>query len=421
MGNLAYFHRSMPESPKGREIDRIADTGATIAARGDDIESLGERMLRAADTLKMLVDGQIGAGLSLDEVRDQGEQVHADLKRAGERYRPSGTAIGDYGRVVAEVAPGLNRAADDCETLWETVRSRAAAADDAADTPAGEDGGTDVREAAAASAASSLSAAKEEWEEAARRFDGYYDTWDDAYDGAVAGLRGANEDGVRDGFWDDALPFIEAVVMVLEAVGILLVIAALVVGGPLVAVLATVVAILALLGTIVLFAKQRKDGTDLAMAIIGVIPFGKFGKLADLPAIASAGSRVPRLSGFRNLMLAGEEFGALRTHYDVITGLAREAWGSAGVRTFDTATAGSRAIQRMISGAPYVIERTRATRSADMLFGRLLGVGDSASGAGAWDLHWGYRQAQVTVYSVYDTVDGRIEALQQDRTVDAWR
>lgn len=421
MGNLAYFHRSMPESPKGREIDRIADTGSAIAARGDRIESLGERMLRAADTLKMLVDGQVGAGLSLDEVRDQGEQVHADLRRAGERYRPSGTAIGDYGRVVAEVAPGLNRAADDCEALWETVRSRASAVDDAADTPAGEDGGTDARESATASAASSLTSAKEEWEEAARRFDGYYDTWDDAYDSAVAGLSDANEDGVRDGVWDDALPFIDAVVKVLEAVGVLLVLAALVVGGPLVAALATVVAILALLGTIVLFAKGRKDGKDLAMAIIGVIPFGKLGKLADLPAVASAGSRVPWLSGFRNVMLAGEEFGALRTHYDEITRLAEHDWGTAGIRTFDTATAGSRAIQRMISGAPYVVDQVQLTRSADMLFGRLLGVGDSASAAGAWDLHWGYRQAQVTVYSVYDYVDGRIEAVQQDRTVDSWR
>lgn len=420
MGNTAYFHNSMPDSPKGREVERIGDTGAAIVARAGQIESLGERMLRAADTLRLMVDGQVGSGLSLDAVRDQGEEVHADLRKAGERYKPSGTALKAYGQVVAEVAPGLNRAADDCETLWETVRSRAAEVDDAERTPEAPDGGTDARETATAAATSSLATAKEEWEEAARRFDGYYDTWDDAYDDALAGLRGANEDGVQDGFWDDALPFVDGLVKVLEIVGLVLLVAALVVGGPLVAALATVVAILTLLGTIVLFAKGRKGGKDLTLAIIGVIPFGKFAKFADLGSIASTGSRFPRLSGFRNMMLAGQEFGELRRHLGRIDDIARTDWGSAGVG-FDRATGGSRMIQRLISGPGYVRETAQLTTSADMFFGRLLGVGDSAAGAGAWDLHWGYRQAQVTAYGTYDLVSGRVDEAHDARTVDSWR
>lgn len=420
MGNSAYFHTSMPDSPRGREVERIGDTGAAIVARAGQIESLGERMLRAADTLRLMVDGQVGSGLSLDAVRDQGEEVHADLKKAGERYKPSGTALKAYGQVVAEVAPGLNRAADDCETLWEAVRSRAAEVDDAERTPEAPDGGTDARETATAAATSSLATAKEEWEEAARRFDGYYDTWDDAYDDALAGLRGANEDGVQDGFWDDALPFVDGLVKVLEIVGLVLLVAALVVGGPLVAALATVVAILALLGTIVLFAKGRKGGKDLTLAIIGVIPFGKFAKFADLGSIASTGSRFPRLSGFRNMMLAGQEFGEVRRHLGRIDEVARTDWGSAGVG-FDRASGGSRMIQRLISGPGYVRGTTQVTDSADMFFGRLLGVGDSAASAGAWDLHWGYRQAQVTAYGVYDLISSRAGEAQDARTVDSWR
>ncbi|MGR0221148.1 hypothetical protein [Agromyces sp. ZXT2-6] len=411
----------MPDSPRGREIERIDDRGDAIAARGSRVEDLGERMLRAADTLRLMVDGQVGSGLSLDEVRSRGEDVHADLKRAGERYRPSGTALRSYGEALAEVAPGLNRAADDCETLWGTVRSRAADVDDAELTPAGEDGGTDAREAATSAAASSLTTAKSEWEEAARRFDGYYDTWDSAYDDAVAGLRGANEDGVKDGFWDDALPFVEGLVTVLEAIGFVLVLAALIVGGPLIAVLATIAALLVLLGTIVLFAKQRKSGGDLAMAVIGVIPFGKLAKLADLPSIAGAGARFPRLSGFANMMLAGEEFAALRTHLGRIDDLARADWGTAGIRTFDTATGGSRMIQRIISGAPYVADNTRFTNSAGMFFGRLLGVGDSTANVGLWEMHWGYRQAQVTAYSAYDYVSSTVEDQLREVTVDSWR
>ena len=69
MGDTAYFHRTMPDSPKGREIERIDDSGQRIVTRATQIESLGERMLRAADTLKLMVDGQFGKGLSLYEGR----------------------------------------------------------------------------------------------------------------------------------------------------------------------------------------------------------------------------------------------------------------------------------------------------------------------------------------------------------------
>ena len=65
--------------------------------------------------------------------------------------------------------------------------------------------------------------------------------------------------------------------------------------------------------------------------------------------------------------------------------------------------------------------RTQVTSGADMFFGRLLGVGDSATNAGAWDLHWGYRQAQVTAYSVYDWASDQVSTFQQNRTVDSWR
>ena len=103
--------------------------------------------------------------------------------------------------------------------------------------PAGDDGSTTARDDATAGAEGDLSSAKSEWEAAARRFDGHYDTWDDAYDDAVNGLRDVNDDGVKDGFWDDALPFFETLVKVMEWAGLALLVLALVVGGPLIAAL----------------------------------------------------------------------------------------------------------------------------------------------------------------------------------------
>ena len=422
MGSTAYYHRFMPESPKGREIERLEGDGGAIVARGSAIESLGERMQRAADTLKLIADGQVGRGDSLDAIKDQSADVHADLRKAGERYLPSGEVLRAYGEALIEVSTSLNAAVGDCESLWESVRTRAASVDEAGDVPAGDDGSTTARDDATAGAEGDLSSAKSEWEAAARRFDGHYDTWDDAYDDAVNGLRDVNEDGVKDGFWDDALPFFEALVKVMEWAGLALLVLALVVGGPLIAALATIVAIVALLGTIVLFAKGRKDGKDLALAIVGVIPFGKLGKLADLGSVASAGSRFPKLSGFRNLMLAGEDFAAVRTHLGQIDDLARADWNRVStVIPYDMATSGSRLIQRIGSGTPYVWQNTQLTNSMDMFLGRLYGVGDSWGAVQGVDRLLPGLQVYATGISQLDFLNGKVEDHGRERAIDSWR
>lgn len=422
MGNTAYFHRFMPESPKGREIERLEGDGSAIVMRGSAIESLGERMLQAANTLQLIADGQVGKGESLDEIKEQSADVHADLKKAGERYQPSGKVLRTYGEALIQVKASLNAAVDDCESEWETVRTRAASVDEAGDVPAGEDGSTTARDDAKEGAEGSLTTAKSEWEAAARRFDGHYDTWDDAYTDAVDGLRDVNEDGVKDGFWDNALPFFEALVKVMEWATLVLLIAALIVGGPLIAVLATIVAIVALLGTIVLFAKGRKDGKDLALAIVGVIPFGKLAKLGNLSSIASAGARFPKLSGFRNMMLAGDDFAKLRTHLGSIDDLARGDWTRVSTMIpYDAATGGSRLIQRITSGTPYILDNTSVTKSMDMFLGRLYDVGDSWSAVGAVDRLLPGVQLYSTGIRQADWLNGKADSLAGERAVDSWR
>jgi len=422
MGNTAYFHRFMPESPKGREIERLAGDGSSIVSRGAAIKRLGERMQQAANTLRLIADGQVGQGDSLDEIKDQAADVHEDLKKAGERYLPSGEVLQAYGKVLLEVKGPLNAAVGDCESEWETVRTRAASVDEAGDVPAGDDGSTTAREEATVGAEGDLSTAKAEWEAAAKRFDGHYDTWDAAYDEAVNGLREVNEDGVKDGFWDDALPFFEALVSIMEWAAIVLLVAALIVGGPLIAVLATIVAIVALLGTIVLFAKGRKNGTDLALAIVGVIPFGKLAKLGDLGSLATAGTRFPKLAGFRNMMLAGDDFAKLRTHLGSIDDLARTGWNRASTMIpYDAATGGSRLIQRIASGTPYVLDQMTLTNSADMFLGRLFNAGDSWSAVQGADRLLPGLQVYTTGLQLADFVNDEAQDVGRDRDIDSWR
>ncbi|QTX05504.1 hypothetical protein [Agromyces archimandritae] len=414
--STSYYYRFMPDSPKGREVQKVTGSPSAIISRGTAIESLGEQMQRAAVTLQLIADGQVGKGKSLDEIKDQADEVYADLKKAGERYAPSGTAILAYGTALDGVKELLNAAVDDCESLWETVQTRAGAVDDADDTPAGEDGSTSAREDAVSGAEGRLETAKGEWDEAAGRFDGHYDTWEAAYESAVTSLQDANEDGVSDGFWDDALPFFEALAKFADWAGLVLLVAALVIGGPLVAVLGTIVAVIGLIATVVLFAKGRKEGKDLAWAIVGVIPFSKFGKFAEL----GQGARFPKLAGFFKAAAGAEDFSALRTHMGEIDGLARTAWNAAtDLRLYDQATSGSRLFQRIASGTPYVAENLRAGFTSDAFLGRLFD-GDSWSALSRTEIASGAVQRIQDFYSTGDMLIGELTD-DVDEKIDSWR
>lgn len=421
---VPYGYRFMPDSPDGREIERLESEGYDIWSRGRAIESLGERMQKAANTLKLIADEQVGEGESLEAIKGQAADVHADLKTAGERYSPSGTALKEYGQAVMNVRWQLNNAVAQAEAAWEVVQSRASSVEDAHDVPKGEDGSTTARDAARATAEQNLGTAEGEWRIAAIAFDGFYDTWERAYDTAVTSLQSANEDGVEDGFWDNALPFIEALVTVLEWVGVALLIAALVIGGPLIGVLAAIVAVITLIGTIVLFAKGRKNGQDLAFAIIGVIPFGKLGKLAKLGDLAAEGARFPKLAGFRNLFLGADDLGALRTHLGNIDDLASTAWNSTtrGL-PFNQITSGSQFIQRVMSGTPYVWQNMPKIfpRSGEMFISRFAGVGDDLAGITDGQRVLSFVQGNATLFSQADFWNSKFESWAADARVDSWR
>lgn len=423
MGNEAYFHRHMWDSPEGREIERLEGDGGAIAARGSDIESLGDRMQRAANTLRLIADEQIGEGESLKEIKDQAADVHADLKKAGERYSPSGTALRRYGERVSAIQPRLNQAVGDAESAWETVRTRASAVDSADDVPDDEDGGSTARTDARDTAEGGLESAMSEWRTHALAFDRHYNSWETAYDEARGALQRANDDGVEDGFWDNALPFIEGLVAVLEWVGLALVILAVIVGGPLLGVLAAVVAVIALVGTIILAAKGRKGLKDIAFAVLGVIPFGKLASFGRLASLARPGARFPVMSGLRNFFAGADDVVSLRTHLGAIDTLASRAWS----RTtqglpWNSITGGSRFIQRVISGAPYVRQNvTLGPRSMEMFVARFTGYGDSLAGITTAQRLQSFAQGMNTLMGQVNFAGDKISSAEADARVDSWR
>jgi len=307
----------MQNSPAGHEIRKISGDGAEITRRGTEMESLGMQMRESAALLKAIVDGARGKGYSIDSLKESAGEVHADLAKAGDRYEPSGTVLRRYGEALEDVQSTIDTIVDNCVELWSRYQGANGAYGEAGrripptdETPEQ----TAQREDHLDELRGSRDAAFDAWEVEAARYDQPYDTWNTAYENALTGLEDANDRGVEDRWWDNALPFVEGLLTVLTFVGIALAVLAIIVGGPWILLAGAIVGLAALaLTTFKVLAGGRGGWQDIAIAAIGVFPFGRMAKLGTLFRGAGTfgsrfgtfakgfGSDLIGISGFREL------------------------------------------------------------------------------------------------------------------------
>lgn len=321
----------MERSPGGHEIRRIQGTAAEIESRGREMAALGAEMRESAALLRSIVDGARGKGYSIDDLKDDVGDLHVDLGRAGERYEPSGRVLERYGSTLGEVQPTVDGIVDECTELWARYEA-------ARDAHAGAIEGSAPVDATPEEAAardeqleglrSDRDRAYAAWAEEARRYDAPYETWDAAYDAALRGLEDANDRGVTDSFWDDALPVIEAISTVLAVAGVILAVLAIVVGGPLIALLGAIVGLAALATTIWKAARGRGGTTDVVMAVIGIVPFGRLAKLGQFGEGWSGAGRF--LGGFGSDLVGLTPFREVRAMRGVVDVLRGPVVNSAG-------------------------------------------------------------------------------------------
>ncbi|WP_413354406.1 hypothetical protein [Microbacterium sp. 1P06AB] len=309
-----YSREDMPETPGGRRVRHIDGEPTPISRHASDIEDLGDMMARAANTLELFADGTIGQGESFEKIREQAKEVYEDLRVASQRYRPSGSALAAYATALSAVQEATDGKVDGAVRTWPDVRAASWALSEAEGEQRDYDRTTDddestTRRPTTDAEQGAFDSAVESWETYWSGYDAPVATWESAYDRAVGSLERTNENGVEDSFWDNAMPFVEAMMVVLTVVGVLLLAAAFVFTGPialLAGVLGVIAGVLSLMGEIAKLNAGRGDWTSVAFAALGVIPFGKLAKLGDLASFASAGVRFPRLSGA--VRLAGSEF-----------------------------------------------------------------------------------------------------------------
>lgn len=293
-----------PTGGKHYEILEIEGQAYEIERRGIEIESLGDQMIAAADLLDRIKLGAECRGKSLESIKDSVGDMTGDLRKAGERYRPSGTAILTYARALDGVQAQLRSLMPDLERAWDDYVQTQGRFETDSQLPEPEEGTSEER-----TTASDVDQDRTAWEGYAVQYEGVYDTWWGAYEDARKGIKDANDDGVEDSWLDNSLPALEVLGDILSYAGIVLAVAACIIGGPFI-LAAALVGLAALAVTCLKVAGGRGGAMDIVMAAVGVFPFGKaFAAFGAVRTAVGAGGKFAALG--RGLVdMGGDVVGA---------------------------------------------------------------------------------------------------------------
>ncbi len=276
-------------SPHTRPCLTVEGDADAIEAAGQAFLAVGSAMRAAAVELGKLSREESYRAQSFDAIRDEAGQAEKDLEQAALRYvgeeggRGTAHALCDYAVALRRVQfLAGEEHVESIRTAHEAAqrhRSALAAAQSEVDGLGG-DPTSEERTAAEdrLTETDSLSDRAESlleglWE----NFDSAVGDWEASYDDAVSAIGDAIDlSDIDDSWWEDAL---DGVILAATIVGAIAAIAAMVVAAPFVAIaatIATIAGLIVLIATIVMaVGGRRKDGVDIAFAVIGVIPFGR--------------------------------------------------------------------------------------------------------------------------------------------------
>lgn len=289
-----------------------------IIDRGREISRLGRQMIGAAGVLSAIADGATEErGRSIERIREEVGDAHEELALAGERYKPTGVAMTTYGHALDGVQSKLRPLVLEIEQAKRQLDAKIAAAQDAQETA--EDsadydptdstaqGTHEANRWQAREAGIAAGNAQIHLDGLLDDFDTQWNVWDEAYDAALNAIEDATEGNVSDSWTDNIADIVQIIVDVVTVIGIIVTIAALIIGGPILALIAVALAVVILLGTLILYDAGRATKGDLAWAIVGILPFGRLGSLFK------AGSRLQALKFFAGPVFeVGDAIGDIR-------------------------------------------------------------------------------------------------------------
>lgn len=328
-------------SPKGRPVEIVAGRPDDVEARGDQIVRLGGIMRSGYNTISDVLGSGLESdmeGEAIDSLAEVSREIHAELGLAATLYEEVGPYIRNYGQTLGTVKSRMATIVPAAEAAWRDYQGALADYGDAQRVPvptaalSASPSTTDTSDAEQQrqddidDARVAADNAYERWHTEASAFDEQYDTWESAFDTAVSGIRTSTANGIEDDWRDEIDGFVAAAMPWLQAAGVALAVLALVVGGPIVAALALVVGVLSLVGTAWQFSRGDADGWDLALAIVGVIPFGAVGEAFS--AFKAGGNGFA--AGFRSWLAITPASGNSRLFSDIVRNFADDGarWGT---------------------------------------------------------------------------------------------
>ena len=276
----------MPSQTPGgqRLIEHLRGDAGDVQTRGQQIVDLGTDMSQAWTLIQRLVeDGADMEGHAIDKLREVAGKVNDDLSKAADLYEAVGPHILTYGNALETSKTAIDPIVDDLIELWAAYYSLSQEADTAEgavprepddDADADEQSAYDTANASAVEKRGLADTKKGEWDTRAGEYDTEWNTWHTAFDTAARNIKEGFSGKIEDSWKDDMRGALEFLSNVLAIAGIVLAVLAIVIGGPIIAALAAIVAVATLV-----VALTRKlafnDGSwvDVAFGVIGVIPF----------------------------------------------------------------------------------------------------------------------------------------------------
>lgn len=283
----------------GNELRQLAGSASSIWDRGDDWVDLAGQMSGTARKLTEIGDSSVHRSKGTDKLGELAAETAVDLSDAAVRYRETGKVLRTYADALDVAQSWLRSNKEDVEQAENDYNNAQQWHDDAVASQNSletvwvweedpEQHELNAAATAVSQASAALTTARDHRTAMWQAFDDVFETWSDAYDEAVESIEEAYETaGNNDGFWEG----VDALLEVLAVVLIVLTVIALVIGAPLTGLLGAIIFGLSALVfalNALKFAFGRASLSDLALAAVGLLPFG-IGKILNrgIPTLSS--------------------------------------------------------------------------------------------------------------------------------------
>ena len=274
-------------SPKGRWVVELAGDAGTIRSRGQQITRLGNQMATSATFLSNLAADASGMkGEAVEKLQEIVGESYVQLGQAAELYKPIGPILVDYAGVLDEYQPRIRVRVQNCtdtRTAYESAPGFRQGSRPFWAQPAPWRSEEEKQTMGEANDTEDLKKEQlwEAYQSSLVAFDNDVDSWEELFDDAASRVEASFDGKIKDSFWDNVDGFVAVAVEVLKVAGMIVAIAGIIIGGPIIGAIAAVISVATLALVAYQFIRGDANGWDLGLAIVGVIPFGSLGKLAN--------------------------------------------------------------------------------------------------------------------------------------------